>query len=84
MTQAPSKIQETQNTNTEKCPVSIVMLTHNSEKKVEDALKSVAWADDIVIVDDLSTDPTVDIAQKYTSRIYHRKLEMESAQKNYE
>lgn len=66
-----------------KTPISIVILTHNSEAKLEDALKSVAWADDIVVVDDASTDRTVEIAKRYTGRIFHRKWDLEGVQRNY-
>ncbi|OGW81553.1 MAG: hypothetical protein A3G33_01920 [Omnitrophica bacterium RIFCSPLOWO2_12_FULL_44_17] len=67
----------------QKVPLSVVILTHNSEKKIEDALKSVVWVDDIVIVDDLSTDRTLDIAKKYTDRIFRRKWELEGVQRNF-
>ncbi len=67
----------------EKTPLSVVVLTHNSEKKLEDCLKSVSWADDIVIVDDLSTDKTLEIARRYTERVIVRKWDFEGRQRNF-
>lgn len=49
--------------------ISIVILTKNVERKVEDCLKSVSWAVDIVVVDSGSTDKTLDIARKYGAKI---------------
>ena len=64
--------------------ISIVILTNNSERKLPDCLKSVAdWADDIVILDDMSTDSTLDIVSQYTNRIYKRQLDIEGIHRNY-
>lgn len=49
--------------------VSVYIIAYNEEKKIEDALKSVSWADEIVVADSFSTDRTVDIARRYTDRI---------------
>ena len=68
--------------NNTKTPISIVILTHNAEKKLEGSLKSVAWADDIVIMDDLSADRTLEIARRYTDRIFERKWDLEGVQRN--
>jgi len=49
--------------------VSVYIPVLNEEKKIEDALKSVAWADEIVIIDTGCTDGTIDIARRFTDRI---------------
>jgi len=49
--------------------ISAYLLTFNEEDKIEAALKSVTWADEIVVVDSFSTDRTVEIARRYTGRI---------------
>ena len=53
--------------------ISAVLNTINEEKNIDRALKSVKWADEIIIVDDGSSDKTLEIAKKYTKRIYKHK-----------
>ncbi|MGL4855060.1 MAG: glycosyltransferase family 2 protein [Lentisphaeria bacterium] len=47
--------------------ISAYMITFNNEKTVEEALKSLHWADEIIVVDSFSSDNTVRIAQKYAT-----------------
>ena len=44
--------------------ISVYILTYNEADKIEDAIQSVLWADEIVIADSNSTDGTIDIAEK--------------------
>lgn len=50
-------------------PFSVVIITLNAEQQLEDCLKSVAFADEIVVVDSGSNDATVEIALKYGARV---------------
>jgi len=50
--------------------ISITIITKNEEKNIHACLKSVAWADEIIIVDSLSTDSTIEIARQYTDKIF--------------
>lgn len=52
--------------------LSVVISAFNEEKKIEDCLKSVSFADEIILVDNSSTDSTIKIAKKYTSKIFKR------------
>lgn len=52
--------------------LSVVVSAFNSEAKIKDCLESVSWADEIIFVDNYSTDRTLKIAQKYTSKIFIR------------
>ena len=45
-------------------PVSVVVLTLNEEPNIRRCLASVAWADQVVVVDSGSTDGTVPLARK--------------------
>ena len=54
--------------------ISVVMIVQDEEKKIEATLRSVTWADEIVIVDGGSKDKTVEIASRYTSKILTRIL----------
>ena len=53
----------------EKVRFSIIMPAHNAEKEIEEAIKSVISQDydnyEFIIIDDLSTDNTYEIAKKY-------------------
>ncbi len=63
-------------------PLSVVICARNEERRLEACLRSVAWADEIVLVDDGSTDRTVEIARKYTDRIVARRLDVEGVHRN--
>jgi len=52
-----------------KVPVSVYIPVLNEADKIEAALQSVAWADEIVLIDTGCTDATVEIARRYTDRI---------------
>lgn len=43
--------------------ISVIILTRNEEKNILDCLETVSWADEIIILDDNSTDRTVEIAE---------------------
>ena len=64
--------------------LSVVVLTKNEEKNIQRCLQSVAgWANEIVVVDDESTDRTVDIVSRYTDRIIIRKMDIEGRHRNF-
>ncbi len=50
--------------------ISVVMIVWNEAHRIERALKSITWANEIVIIDAFSTDETVSICRKYTDHIY--------------
>jgi glycosyltransferase involved in cell wall biosynthesis len=67
-----------------KLPISIIIITYNEEKNLEECLKSVSgWADEIFIVDSGSTDRTLEIAKKYTERIYQHPFINFAQQRNW-
>jgi len=68
----------------EKVKISVVVITKNEENNIEACLGSVYnWADEIIVVDDQSQDKTVDIAQKYADKIFHRKMDNEGTHRNW-
>lgn len=50
--------------------LSAVVSTFNNESVIEDCLKSLDFADEIVVIDHHSTDKTASIAKNYTKRVY--------------
>ena len=63
--------------------ISAFIVCLNEADKIERCLKSVAWCDEIVIVDSGSTDGTVEICKKYTSKIFIREWPGYVAQKRF-
>lgn len=66
-----------------KFTISVVVITRNEEKNIEDCLSSVNWADELVVLDDFSSDETITKAKKFTDRIFQRKMDIEGAHRNY-
>ncbi len=56
----------------DRAPLSVVIITLNAAREIEACLKSVAWADDIVVVDSGSSDDTADIARRHRARVVHQ------------
>lgn len=49
--------------------ISAIVLTKNEGDRIEDCLRSLNWVDEIIIVDNISTDDTLERAKKYNVRI---------------
>lgn len=64
-------------------PVSVLVLTKNEEGRLPDCLESVRFADEILVIDDESTDRTVEVAQRYGARVLHRKMDLEGRHRNW-
>lgn len=64
-------------------PVTAIVITRNEAANIEAALASVAFADEIIVVDSESTDDTVAIARRFTERVIVRSWDGYSAQKNF-
>jgi len=54
--------------------ISVYIPVLNEEDKIESALKSVSWADEIIILDSGCTDKTLEIARLYTDKIVPHKF----------
>lgn len=52
--------------------ISVVIITKNEERNIAACLESVAWANDLIVVDSYSDDATVEIALRYTERVVQR------------
>ena len=63
--------------------ISACIISFNEEKKIEECLKSLLpVVDEIVVVDSLSTDRTLEIAGKYTDKIFKQEFLGHIEQKN--
>lgn len=52
--------------------ISAVISAFNEEKMIEECLKSLSFVDEIIFVDNTSSDQTVKIAKKYTKKVFVR------------
>ncbi len=64
-------------------PVTAIVITKNEADAIADALKSLSWADEIIVVDAESKDHTVAIARQFTERVYVRAWKGYIDQKNH-
>lgn len=63
--------------------ISACIITFNEEDRIRDCLKSVAWCDEIIVVDSFSSDKTVEICKEYTDKVFQNKWPGHVAQKNW-
>ncbi|KGL63088.1 glycosyltransferase family 2 protein [Polaribacter sp. Hel1_85] len=63
--------------------ITAIIPTLNEEIHIADAIKSVSFADEIIVIDSFSTDKTLEIAEKLNVKIIKRKFDDFSSQKNF-
>jgi len=63
--------------------ISICIICFNEEKNIRRCLESSKWAEEIVVVDSMSQDRTVEIAREYTDKVYQREWPGYIDQKNF-
>jgi len=67
----------------EKTTISALVVTYNAERFIRGCLESVkGWVDEIIVVDMFSSDKTVEIACRYTDKIFQEKEESHEARTN--
>ena len=52
--------------------ISALIVARNEEKKIESTLKSLNFADEIIVILDRTTDNTESICRKYTKHLYQK------------
>jgi glycosyltransferase involved in cell wall biosynthesis len=63
--------------------LSACIITYNEEKNIARCLKSLSFADEIIVIDSLSTDRTVEIAREYTPHVVSHEWLGFGPQKNF-
>lgn len=66
-----------------KVPVSVIVLTRDEERNIATCLDSLAWAEEVVVLDSYSTDRTVEIAQARGARVVQRVFDNFASHKNW-
>ncbi|HEO63903.1 MAG TPA: glycosyltransferase family 2 protein, partial [Candidatus Omnitrophica bacterium] len=64
--------------------ISVCIISKNEELRIADCIKSVlGWADEIIVVDDESTDRTTEIAESLGAKVLRRKMDIEGRHRNW-
>jgi len=63
--------------------ISILVLTKNEQQDLPGCLETVSWCDDVHVYDSLSTDATVEIAEKYGATVTKRAFDNWSSHQNW-
>lgn len=66
-----------------KIPLTAIIPTLNEESNIKAAIKTVEFADEIIVIDSYSTDNTVSLAKKQGAKVIQRKFDGFSTQKNF-
>lgn len=67
----------------EKAAVSIVIIAKNEEKRLSECLQSAAFAEEIIVLDDNSTDRTREVAKEFGAKVFQRAMDIEGRHRNY-
>lgn len=62
--------------------ISAIVITRNEEEHIRACLESLAWADEIVVLDSRSTDRTVELARLVTPDVHARPFDTFPCQRN--
>ncbi|MDU2063340.1 MAG: glycosyltransferase family 2 protein [Sporomusaceae bacterium] len=54
--------------------VSVIILAKNEEKNIEACIQSALFADEVIVIDDFSTDRTVELAKQLGATIYQHSM----------
>ena len=56
--------------------VSVVIVTKNEESNISECIRSVSWADEIIVVDSSSEDRTCDLCRELGATVINHKKNM--------
>lgn len=63
--------------------ISVAIITFNEERNIAQLIDSLDWIEEIVVVDSYSTDCTTALLEQSKAKVYQRKFDNFSNQKNY-
>lgn len=63
--------------------ISAIIITKNSEKLIADCMDSVSFCDEIIVIDDNSTDKTSDLATHFGAKVYQFASKSFSEKRNF-
>jgi len=66
-----------------KALISVVIISKNEQEHIAECVKSVRWADEVLVIDDNSIDHTREIAQNQGARVIVKKMDVEGKHRNF-
>jgi len=72
-----------QKDNDDRPTIAAIVLAKNEQTNIARCVQSLHWADEIVVIDDASTDDTVSIATEYGARVVDHRFESFAEQRNW-
>ena len=63
--------------------ISVIIITKNEAHSIEACLKSIIWANEVIVVDSASDDETISICKKYGAKVFQNDWQGFGKQKNY-
>lgn len=66
-----------------KAEITTVVLTKNEEERLPKCLASLSWVDQILLIDDFSSDETIKIAKDFGAKVCQKRLEDFQSQRNW-
>jgi glycosyltransferase involved in cell wall biosynthesis len=64
--------------------LSAVIIAKNAGNTIKESIDSLKWCDEVVVIDDKSTDDTIEVSKKHGARVYKRSMNNDfAAQRNY-
>ncbi|HTR81412.1 MAG TPA: glycosyltransferase family 2 protein [Bacteroidota bacterium] len=63
--------------------LSVIVITYNEERNIERCLRSVQWADEVIVIDAFSDDRTVEICKSLDATVVQRAWDGFAPQKQY-
>ena len=64
-------------------PVSVVVIAKNEQANIERCVLALSWSDDVVVVDDYSTDDTKELAEASGARVVRHRFASFAQQRNW-
>lgn len=63
--------------------ISVLILTKNEQQDLPGCLETMRWSDDVHVFDSMSTDRTLEVAERYGAQVTQRVYDNESTHKNW-
>jgi glycosyltransferase involved in cell wall biosynthesis len=68
---------------TKRMKISAIVIAKDEEGMIGNCLKTLNWVDEIIVIDDESKDRTVEIAKKFTNKVFTYKMQDFASQRNF-